>query len=585
MIKRFLLILLMFSGLSTGFSQAIVSNSEVMEGYQEIPQENIYVHYNTGLLFSGEYLYYRVYSFDSKTRQLSKLSKIAYVELIGEDNKSVFKHKIRLKEGLGQGDYFIPTSVPSGNYKLIAYTQWMLNGEGSVFFQNDVSILNPYLGNQSAILLDANKEDTNNEMLNISLNEYDSPELSISTNKNIYGQREKVSLNLNGSELLIDGDYSLSVRKAYHIENAIKSIASNYSSTNSGTIKSKDKNIYDELYLPELRGELISGMVTDMNGRPASGKKVAISIPGKDFIFKMANTNDEGAFYLNVDKEYEAENAIIQVLGDDKENFKLDIDEPASANTSDLKFNSFKITPAIKNMILERSIYNQIENSYFSLKPDSIITPIIKAPFYVGGLSETYLLDDYTRFNTVKEVFVEIVDHVWAKSTKEGTVLKIRESDIEESELLPLILMDGVMIQNHDHLMEYNARSIDRVSVLRNKFYFGTQIFQGIIAVETKDGDYKNRLYGDYIQDHKLFKPLDEKKYYQQFYKLNNGNGNSRIPDFRNQLLWMPDLNIDSESMVISFFTSDNNGHYEICLEGFTKRGKPVSVRKVISVE
>lgn len=584
MIKRILLILLMISSLTEGFGQAIVTNSSEMNGYQEIPQENIFVHYNTGLLFSGEYLYYRVYCFNSETRQLSKLSKIAYVELIGEDKNSVFKHKIRLKDGLGQGDFFIPTSVPSGNYKLVAYTQWMLNGEGSLFFQNDISIINPYLGNQKTILLDTLKGDTQKVTNNI-INEYETLGIKISTNKKTYGLREKVTLNLNGSESLIDGDYSLSVRKAYHIEDASRSNSNNYSSMYSGNIRSKNKSVLDELYLPELRGELISGMVTDKNGKPASGKKVAISIPGKDFIFKMANTNSEGIFYLNLDKEYEAENAIVQVLGDDKENFKLDINEPASANTSKLTFHKFKITPAIKNLILERSIYNQIENSYFSLKPDSIITPIVKAPFYVGNLSNTYLLDDYTRFNTVKEVFVEIVDHVWIKSSKEGTVFKIRESDNEETDLLPLILMDGILIQNHDHLLEYNARSMERISVLRDKFYYGTQLFQGIIAIETKDGDYKNRQYGDYVLDHKLFKPLEEKKYFQQSYKMNNANGSTRIPDLRNQLLWLPDLDIHSTSMSIPFFTSDNKGHYEICLEGFTKNGKPVSVRKVISVE
>ena len=119
----------MFASLTTGFGQAIIKNSSDLNGYQDIPQEKVFVHYNTNLLFSGEYLYYRVYCFDANSNELSSLSKIAYVELVGEDKISVFKHKVRLNEGLGQGDYFIPTSVPSGNYKLIAYTQWMLTGE------------------------------------------------------------------------------------------------------------------------------------------------------------------------------------------------------------------------------------------------------------------------------------------------------------------------------------------------------------------------------------------------------------------------------------------------------------------------
>ncbi len=584
MIRTFLLILVMVTSFTTSFGQAIIKNSSDLNGYQEIPQEKIFVHYNTNLLFSGEYLYYRVYCFNANSNQLSKLSKIAYVELIGEDRNSVFKHKIRLNDGLGQGDYFIPTSVPSGNYKLIAYTQWMLNGEGELFYQNDISILNPYLGNQGKFISDELDEDQKS-IKTTTISDYETRDISFSTNKETFGKREKVELNVLGSKSILGGTYSVSVRRIYHIEKATKSNAVNYNSMYSNAFRSKRKSINDELYLPEVRGELITGSVMDNKGLPASNIKVALSIPGEDFIFKTATTNGEGVFFFNLNKKYQSENAIVQVMGESKENYKLEIDDVPSAIVSKLEFSSFKITPAIKNMILERSIYNQIENSYFSLKPDSIISPVAKAPFFVGNLSETYLLDDYTRFNTVKEVFVEIVDHVWTKSSKEGTTLKVRESDTEESDLLPLILIDGIMIQNHDHLMEYNARMIDRISVLRNKFYFGTHQFQGIIVVETKDSDYKNRLYGDHVIELDLFKPLDDKEYFQQTYRSDNGNGSSRIPDFRNQLLWIPDLEFDEYEMALPFFTSDNKGHYEITLEGFTPSGKAISLRKVITVE
>ena len=59
----------------------------------------------------------------------------------------------------------------------------------------------------------------------------------------------------------------------------------------------------------------------------------------------------------------------------------------------------------------------------------------------------------------------------------------------------------------------------------------------------------------------------------------------SHIPDYRYQLLWKPDLNLNEGEMSIEFFTSDITGDFEISLEGYTNNGIPVSLRKFITVE
>ena len=44
---------------------------------------------------------------------------------------------------MGQGDFFLPADVVSGNYKIIAYTQWMKNGIDQHYFQSNIVIINP----------------------------------------------------------------------------------------------------------------------------------------------------------------------------------------------------------------------------------------------------------------------------------------------------------------------------------------------------------------------------------------------------------------------------------------------------------
>ncbi|MCH7785303.1 MAG: hypothetical protein IIB06_07800 [Bacteroidetes bacterium] len=592
--KTFILIVLVVFNMPTIFSQAVINNSHSLNRYKNIPQEKVFVHYNTSLLFAGEYLYYSVYTINSATNKLSTISKIAYVELIGEDHKEVFKHKIKLEKGVGQGDFFIPTSVPSGNYKLISYTNWMLNGEKNHFFQDDISIINPYKGNQEAILMDGINDE--NQVINTSqnskenqLNKFNGQYISLSTDRTKYKKRENVALTIkNLMSTPLQGTYSLSVRKINTISHSSRYKATNYNSLYSKNIISKNRSINELVYLPELRGELITGSVVyKETNLPASDKKVAISISGKEFIFKISSTNNNGVFYFNLDKEYTNSSAIIQVIGSDKEKYKIEISEYPSVDYSTLEFNKFKINPGMKDIILERSIYNQIENGYFSVKPDSIIIKNVKLPFYYGESTTTYDLDDYTRFSTVKEVFVEIVKHVWTrKISNEETVFQVRSYVMEnDSNLLPLIIVDDVLIQDHNHLFEYNANKIKTVSILREKYFFGTQIYQGIIAIKTIDGDYKNRLYGDYIDTIELFSPQPEKNYFHQMYDEKTDAISNRIPDFRSQLLWIPRININSEEITLQFFTSDNSGDYEICLEGFTVHGKPVSIRNIITVE
>ncbi|HJY14314.1 MAG TPA: hypothetical protein VJ304_16075, partial [Flavobacterium sp.] len=97
--------------------------------------ESVYVHANASTFVTGETLLYKIYCLKSSDKTPSIISKIAYVELVDSNKKSVFKTKIALENSYGQGDYFIPTTLKTGNYKLIGYTDWMLNKPTSDLFQ------------------------------------------------------------------------------------------------------------------------------------------------------------------------------------------------------------------------------------------------------------------------------------------------------------------------------------------------------------------------------------------------------------------------------------------------------------------
>ena len=84
-------------------SQHILKDQEDVQWYQGIHQEYVYMHFNTSLLFTGEYLFYKVYCLNSVNKQLTKTSKVAYVELLAESGELVFSHPRHRLSGPSSG--------------------------------------------------------------------------------------------------------------------------------------------------------------------------------------------------------------------------------------------------------------------------------------------------------------------------------------------------------------------------------------------------------------------------------------------------------------------------------------------------
>lgn len=105
-------------------------------------QEKIFVHSDKEFYLAGEIMWFRLFYVEGSTHKPLDLSKVAYVELIDKDNKASMQAKISLKEGHGDGSFFLPASMPNGNYLLRAYTNWMKNFGPDYFFQKTVRIVN-----------------------------------------------------------------------------------------------------------------------------------------------------------------------------------------------------------------------------------------------------------------------------------------------------------------------------------------------------------------------------------------------------------------------------------------------------------
>jgi len=348
------------------------------------------------------------------------------------------------------------------------------------------------------------------------------------------------------------------------------------------------KNVYPEkspvdyLILPELRGELFAGALTPKNEASSiRNKGVALSFPGKDYLFKMATTDANGQFYANVAEDYNAEEVYIQVVNEENDEYNIALKPEEDLNLLNLKFDKFKLERDMKSEIEKRSIYNQIENAYYSSKPDTILIGKPNKRFYGKG-TMSYVLDEYTRFPSIKETFVEVVEHVWIQENDEG----INEFHVRpiapyvESGMLPLVFVDGVLLTNHERLINLSSAQVESIHISRNQHFYGTKAFQGVVDVSTFKSNFYENYYSENMLSQKLFKPNESKNYYQQSYEGSLKQQHKRLPDFRYQLIWLPTVQMLNKEKNIRFYSSDITGEFEVSLEGFTKSGIPVSLKK-----
>jgi len=590
--KQLLISLVFFTFTFLANAQVAVEKKQSdLELLNSISSESVYLHTNTTMLLVGEYLYYSVYNFETEEKAFSDLSKIAFVELIDSNGEKVFQQTIELKDGRGTGDYFIPTNIPSGNYKLVAYTSWMKNNKAYTYFDQNLVIINPYQSGQEQILSDTEKDSVSE----IKISEKDSfgfelnnEDLKLSLNKEQYTTREKVELELNNMNNESNIYYSVSVRKIEEIGQPTLVSASSYHDQIFQQIRTSNFSNLDSIYLPDLRGEILSGQIipdSENTNNDLGNIKVALSIPGEQFFLRIANTDDNGIFYFNIDQSFAVNKAKIQILNSNFNNYEIKLDQNSSFDYQTSEFSNFKINSSMKSLILERSVHNQIENAFYAKKPDTIKS-LESRSLFDDLESIDYNLDDYTRFKTVQETFVEILDYARLRKTGDNTyeVAVLGLKPYENYNGTPLLIIDGLLVQDASDFVEsYDSRKIDNIKIIRDKFFLGSKSYKGIIIIETFEKDYIENYQPDYIKDI-VFKSIETpKNYFKQVY--DSGEDYKDIPDFRYQLIWEPNGIIQQSSEKISFYTSDLSGRFEIVIQGFTNEVKPVTIRKTFRVE
>lgn len=342
------------------------------------------------------------------------------------------------------------------------------------------------------------------------------------------------------------------------------------------------------VYMPEINGHIVNGKIlNNKTGQPTGGITAYLTVPGIRPQFKSAVSDSTGDIKFEVKEFYGAGSIIVQT-GPADSNYHVDIATPFSVQYASHSLPAYTRPAKSPETLLENSIASQVQNIYTAGQFNNYLLTSDSMPFYYHA-SQTYLLDNYTRFTTIEEIFREYVPFVNVRRRNGVYHLPLyndvnavlNEGSFEED---PLILLDGLPVFDMNKFMNYDPLKIRRVDLVTRKYFYGNSVFNGIINFTT----YKGDLNSYELDPQTVVLDYDalqlEKEFYSPVYETEL-QYTSHKPDFRTLLQWSPDINTDPVGKArVSFYSSDQVGKYMGIIQGISN-GKTGSAKVFFDVK
>jgi hypothetical protein len=544
----------------------------------EIYNERFLLQTDRNMYASGERILFRAFNISRPEIQKEYWSKVLYFELVRSDGTPVKQAKYPLSQHGAHGYLEIPGDLLTGNYYILTYTKWMRNFSPSDYACNMVRIINPYIsmleGSGQNSESTVGSVETKSEIKLTEKPRHESSEsINCKTDKDIYHQREKVTVKINIPDDLLSSlaECCLAVVRPGVTDTISYSglFPENNSLSDTGRLN----------FVPEERGMTVTGkVISGIRREPISKASVRLSVLTDNPTFSEYSTGANGKFLFSLDDITGKHDLFITVDHKTEEPLDLFIDNDFSSGR--IKFNNL---PFILNELQRKDAQEIMFNMQVCKIYDTGIfknsrqesSSARKISFY-GKPSNIIYLDDYIELPTLEEVFIELVPEVYPVVRKKKTQLVIKNEYYSNGSLPfdPLILVDYLPVNDLDKILHIPPSRVQRVEVINDLFLQGEFFYGGIISIFTREND----LGGMALPENSSFisfKNFEEQESIQ-FPEYSNSNLTyTNLPDYRNCLYWDPDLVFDqSQSTNVQFYTSDSRGEYTICIRGVTLKGE-----------
>lgn len=447
------------------------------------------------------------------------------------------------------------------------------------------------------------------------------PDIGLVTKKTDYQKREKVDLSFNTQSLKLNkamDQISVAVFRKSDISQMENNIISNLLLTSdlkgkisnpSSYFNKKGQSQIDEIdllmlthgwrrfswgdvktnkqpetkYPAELNAPIISGRLIN-NSSTELPSSLLMSFTGKASVISLARIAEEGSFHFEVPFRINNKKVHFFYPKDSLEDSQIEISSPF-----DLAYNKVKTQPARLKIELKEYLESlnsniqiaQVYRGFNKINGSPTVVDSIKTHFY-GQADYLYLLDDYTRFETVKDLFIEYIRSVIIRKKNKKFEFKVLNENLKSGESLTMI--DGVPILEAQFILDFDPLKMKKIEVVNDVYYIGGKGYDGIINFSTYDGNLAGESLPDYLIERAYNGLQQTRQFYSPNYAIDPGRL-KRIPDFRNTLYWNPDARVSNKGQVdLEFYTSDDAGTYQIEVNGITEDGQAIYIKDTFIV-
>lgn len=535
--------------------------------------ERTYLTTDRDVYVAGDVLWYSAFCVDAGQGLLSPVSCTAYVELHASD-AVVCSGKVALLDGRGAGRLQLPVMLPTGNYRLVAYTSQNKAEEGYDYTglaSKTISVFNVYSNERAKDGVEVVSE-----------------EVYAGKNAPAASREDGLSVRWTGTELelssQVDADATFSV-SVYHDDgfpgNGNPGMAEFLAACRRvGPVR------LDNAVLPEYEGEIIHGHVTGIDRDSLAlliGKFAFLSTPTDKSDVYASAIDEEGRVAFFTGNIYGNKECICEIEGiDPSRNCFIELESPfVGARVAPVQ--PLAMTASLRDALTARSLAMQIERRFTA---DTLYDLL---PVRGNGLFGTdeivYPLDDYTRFPTMSEVFIEFVQELrarrWPDRSRNIQILLNDGTESGFSRNTTLMMLDGVPVFDQQKIMDYDPLLVESIHIYPRTTFIGTRVFEGVVNFVT----YKHTLPG--FQFGENVRVID----FQGVDWPMAATGTPLLseegyPDYRQTIYWHPMLGVQAGgSLSVPCKLPDYKGRFRVVVEGLTADGKPLRAETSFTTE
>lgn len=514
--------------------------------------ERVYISTDRDVYVAGDDMFLSAFCLNASTGEYSDLSRVAYLEIISTDGP-VQTGKIGLSKGRGGGMIKLQNTIPTGNYKLVSYTAQCFNEDGYDFEEGAriISIINPFTTDRSASGVEILDEEEYAALSPAELPSSGSIKAEMADGRLTVTNlsTEPVSLSVS----IFDDDGIVS-------QNTVNSVTFR-EGAGCGSV-------FHDNRTPDYEGEIVRTKVKGVEDYSlVKGSMAFLSVPGRISDMYSASVTEDGEAVFYTRNIYGDEEAFLEIASPVVD-CHLEIESPfKSVRATGLE--ALPMSSSLENRILERSVSMQVRNAAGA---DSlhVLLDIPADPFLDADRIE-YILDDYTRFPLMEELFIEFIHPIRTIKSGDARKMVVFVQDAFKPEPLSrmpaLALLDGVPVLEHEKLYAYDPLLIEKVIIYPHHYNLGPWSYSGIIDFVSYKRNMPSYTFGANVR----VTDYQGESFPVASYLPEGGEDH---PDLRRTILWHPLVSIGpGESRVLHYALPSYEGNFVLEIEGFDGKG------------